>query len=268
MAYPEAARARNIQGNVVIEVKLDNAGNVSDAHVVAGPDELRSAALQSVLEWHFAREAAGGTRQVTVAFQLPQAAQPAVASAPPPGMHPAPTRVTLKSISITGISDAARSELLSRLPVHEGDVIDLKEASPKIAQTVKEFNEHLIVSGGGPPMGSRFRSSRRTQSRRLYRRRPPAFLVGGAVQQSKLISQPRPVYPPEAKAAGVQGVVRLKATIATDGTIKNLELIEGHPLLAPAAMDAVKQWVYEPTLLAGNPVEVITQIDVNYTLSQ
>lgn len=62
--------------------------------------------------------------------------------------------------------------------------------------------------------------------------------------------------------------MHLQVTIAQDGTIKSLELIEGHPLLAPAAMDAVRQWVYEPTLLNGNPVEVITQIDVNFTLSQ
>ena len=99
VAYPEAARARNIQGNVVIEVKLDNAGNVSDAHVSQARRSCASAALQSVLEWHFAREMAGGTRQVTVAFQLPQAAAAACGA---PGMQPAPTRVTVKSISSPG----------------------------------------------------------------------------------------------------------------------------------------------------------------------
>jgi protein TonB len=60
----------------------------------------------------------------------------------------------------------------------------------------------------------------------------------------------------------------LNAIIGKDGTIQNLQVASGHPLLVPAALDAVKQWVYKPTLLNGEPVEVITQIDVNFTLSQ
>jgi protein TonB len=92
--------------------------------------------------------------------------------------------------------------------------------------------------------------------------------VGGNVQQAKLVRQPKPSYPPLAKQARIQGVVHLSAIIAKDGTIQKLEVIGGHPLLVPAALEAVKQWVYQPTLLNGEPVEVITQIDVNFTLSQ
>jgi protein TonB len=98
---------------------------------------------------------------------------------------------------------------------------------------------------------------------------PPARIrVGGNVQQTKLVSQPPPVYPPLAKQARIQGVVKLNATIAKDGTVQHLEAISGHPLLIEAAMDAVRQWVYQPTLLNGQPVEVQTDIDVNFTLSQ
>jgi protein TonB len=97
---------------------------------------------------------------------------------------------------------------------------------------------------------------------------PQRIRVGGNVQQAKLVRQPRPVYPPLAKQARIQGVVHLSAIIAKDGTIQKLEVISGHPLLVPAALEAVKQWVYQPTLLNGEPVEVITQIDVNFTLSQ
>jgi protein TonB len=92
--------------------------------------------------------------------------------------------------------------------------------------------------------------------------------VGGNVQQAKLIRQPKPVYPPLAKQARIQGVVKLNAIISKDGTIQNLTVMSGHPLLVPSAMEAVKQWVYAPTLLNGEPVEVVTQIDVNFTLSQ
>jgi protein TonB len=97
---------------------------------------------------------------------------------------------------------------------------------------------------------------------------PQRIRVGGNVQQAKLIRQPRPIYPPLAKQARISGVVRLNAIIGKDGTIQNLTVASGHPLLVPAAMEAVKQWVYQPTLLNGEPVEVVTQIDVNFTLSQ
>jgi protein TonB len=92
--------------------------------------------------------------------------------------------------------------------------------------------------------------------------------VGGNVQQAKLVRQPKPVYPPLAKQARISGVVRLNAIISKDGTIQNLQVISGHPLLVPSALEAVKQWVYQPTLLNGEAVEVVTQIDVNFTLSQ
>jgi periplasmic protein TonB len=97
---------------------------------------------------------------------------------------------------------------------------------------------------------------------------PQRIRVGGNVQQAKLVRQPKPVYPPLAKQARIQGVVKLNAIISKDGTIQNLSVISGHPLLVPSAMEAVKQWVYAPTLLNGEPVEVVTQIDVNFTLSQ
>ncbi len=97
---------------------------------------------------------------------------------------------------------------------------------------------------------------------------PQRIRVGGNVAQAKLVRQPRPIYPPEAKMAGITGTVKLNAIIGKDGTILDLTLASGHPLLAPAAMDAVKQWVYQPTLLNGSPVEIVTQIDVTFTLSR
>jgi protein TonB len=97
---------------------------------------------------------------------------------------------------------------------------------------------------------------------------PTKIRVGGNVQASNLITQVRPVYPPAAKAAGIQGVVKLQATIGPDGKVADLKVLSGDPLLAQAALDAVKDWVYRPTLLNGNPVTVETAIDVNFTLSQ
>lgn len=96
---------------------------------------------------------------------------------------------------------------------------------------------------------------------------PKRIRVGGSVQRANLIRQVRPVYPPLARQARIQGTVKLTAIIAKDGTIQKLEVLSGHPLLIPAALSAVKQWRYRPTLLNGQPVEVVTQVDVNFTLS-
>jgi protein TonB len=100
---------------------------------------------------------------------------------------------------------------------------------------------------------------------------PPAATgplhVSGGVQMAKLVKQVIPVYPQLAKNARISGVVHLVGIIAKDGSIRNLQLIGGHPLLARAALDAVAQWIYKPTLLSGEPVEVICPIDVTFTLS-
>ena len=96
---------------------------------------------------------------------------------------------------------------------------------------------------------------------------PQRIRVGGNVQAAMAVRAPKPAYPQLAKQARIQGVVRLNAVIGKDGTIQDLKAASGHPLLVPAALEAVKQWLYKPTLLNGEPVEVVTVIDVNFTLS-
>ena len=96
--------------------------------------------------------------------------------------------------------------------------------------------------------------------------KPVRIRVGGSVQRARLLQQPKPAYPPLARQARIQGTVRFTAIIGKDGKIANLTLESGHPLLVPAATAAVQQWVYKPTLLNGEPVEVVTVIDVNFTL--
>jgi protein TonB len=92
--------------------------------------------------------------------------------------------------------------------------------------------------------------------------------VGGKVQAARLVFGPRPEYPSTAKITRTQGVVRLAAIVGADGNIRSLQVRSGHPLLIKAAMDAVARWRYQPTLLNGTPVEVATEIEVNFTLSQ
>jgi TonB family protein len=298
VAYPEAARAKRIQGAIVLELTFDGSGNVADARVLSGPEELRKAALQSALQWHFVREAAGNKRQVTVTFQLP-AEQPEQAPVrggsttltvpPPPPAEARPlarppdfdaarrayemstSRVRrVKSIETVGLPEDARRELLSKLSERIGAVLT-SETMTAMAKIVRDFDEHLnmslnVISGEEAVI---------TILAPMSSPAPPAvsgsggaIKVGGNVQASKIVRQPRPVYPAEAKEARLQGVVKMMAIIAKDGTIKSLEVISGHPILVPSALESVRQWVYQTTLLNGEPVEVQTQIDVNYTLSQ
>jgi TonB family protein len=97
---------------------------------------------------------------------------------------------------------------------------------------------------------------------------PGSIRVGGNVAAASLIVNVHPDYPPLALQARIQGTVRFNVTIGKDGHIENLTLVSGHPLLVAAAQTAVQQWVYRPTLLNGNPVQVITTADVNFTLNQ
>ena len=97
---------------------------------------------------------------------------------------------------------------------------------------------------------------------------PQRTRLGGQVAAGKLIYDPAPKYPPLARKAGIQGEVRLEAIIAKDGTVKDLKVLSGRPLLVKAALDAVRHWRYKPTHLKGVPVEVATTINVNFALAK
>jgi len=272
VAYPEAARAKGVQGAVVLELTFDQSGNVTDARAVSGPEELRKPALESALQWHFSGETAGGKRQVTISFtaSTPTASEPVRLSAGAVAIRLTGTK-TIRSINFVGVSDETRNTLMNRLALHVGDSVD-KNALLDATKRVTEFDEHLKVGLGTPTEGEVALTvigpnpgMKRTEPAADDR---PALRIGGNVQSTKLVYQPHPVYPPDAKAARVQGQVKLMAVIGKDGTVTNLEVISGDALLVPSAIDAVRQWVYEPTLLNGEPVAVKTQIDVNYTLSK
>ena len=85
--------------------------------------------------------------------------------------------------------------------------------------------------------------------------------------EGNLIHRVQPLYPPLARQARIQGQVVLRAVIRRDGVIENLQVLSGHPMLVQVAIDAVKQWRYRPFSLNGEPVEVETQVTVNFVLS-
>jgi TonB family protein len=190
----------------------------------------------------------------------------------------------LVGIDIQGLSPEAAEELRRRLPIKEGETIDT-EGFRRVEETVKAFDPHLssqvvtsVMERRVGPDGQVMPPDRADITIHIHllpgttappeSSVPQRIRVGGVVQQSMLISQVSPTYPQLAKDARISGVVTLNAVIGKDGTVINLSVISGHPLLIPAAMEAVRQWQYRPTLLNGEPVEVVTQIDVNFTLPQ
>lgn len=278
--FPDTVREKGVQGTVVVQLRIDGSGNVADAQVLSGPDELRKPVLQSVLNWHFTPNLAGSTHQAIIAFNPSSGDVTALVGRGPalgaavlaPAVSGGVDR-TVSSIRVVGLPDETAADLESRLPVHQGDRLTV-ETMRQLVQTVHNFDEHLAVNAtpGSEGAAAIFIVLPPALQVPAVRAEAPAtqarIRVGGNVQSTKLVSQPKPVYPALAKQARIQGAVNLRAVIGKDGAVEDLTLISGHPLLAPAAEDAVRQWVYQPTLLNGNPVEVETQIDVNFTLTQ
>ena len=124
-------------------------------------------------------------------------------------------------------------------------------------------NTHVSISGTG-------QTALPTAPPPPPERKPEAskpVKVGGLVKPPTIVFRVNPAYPPLAKAARIQGVVKLEGIIAKNGAVVQLKVISGHPLLVKASLDAVVQWRYTPTLLNGEPVDVIAPIDVNFILS-
>jgi TonB family protein len=90
--------------------------------------------------------------------------------------------------------------------------------------------------------------------------------VGGNVQASMLIKKVDPEYPALARQARIQGTVRFTVLLDKEGKVKNMTLLSGHPLMVEPAKNALRQYEYKPTLLNGEPVEVVSQVDVKFTL--
>ena len=90
--------------------------------------------------------------------------------------------------------------------------------------------------------------------------------VGGNIRSPTKVRDVKPIYPPEAQTAGIQGVIILETTVAADGRVSDAKVLRSIPLLDEAALDAVRQWEFTPTLLNGVPVPVIMTVTVNFTL--
>ena len=197
ISYPIDAQQKRIEGQVVVELTFNAAGEIVDSRILSGPEPLRQAALQTALQGKYGIDVARNL-QVLVDFKAPAPGQRS--ATPVPGARGG------RGAGVVG---------------------------------------GIVAPPAPPAPGS-------------------AVRVGGAVAAKNLVKQVAPVYPELAQRAGIQGPVVLEANISKEGKVTNLKVIEGHPLLIQAAIDAVKEWAYQPVLLNGQPVDVVTSVSVNF----
>jgi TonB family protein len=242
--YPISARLAGVTGPVTLALTLAANGEVDDARVVSGAQELRKAALDAVLQWQF--KPGGGAARVTIEFR----AEPI----------PAGTGVTKFFIDEKMPPDMAAA-LRARLKPYEGRPYtdEIHVVAQSVSRTLK-IRAEQTVSGGQNETTVFIRPSLAEATA------PGRVRMNGAVQAVNLIYKPEPVYPPLARQARIQGSVRFHVVIDKSGGISSIEVVSGHPLLIPAALEAVKQYRYQVTSVNGQPAEVSRQVDVTFSL--
>ena len=130
-----------------------------------------------------------------------------------------------------------RVELYRKLMEREQTVAELRMYIRVLEEKMEPVSRPVPVAAPPPPPSVQ----KNVQT--------PRIPVGSILQAAKLIRQPKPIYPQPAKQVRIQGIVKLHALISKEGTIEGLKVVSGHPLLVPSALEAVKQWAYQPTLL-------------------
>jgi len=186
---------------------------------------------------------------------------------PPPPPPPPPAAAPVKVVKVIQ-TDIVNGQLRTPTKIPKKvEMIKEEEAPPPVMASAG------VVGGvpGGVPGGSMggvmgsILSSTPVAVPKIAT--PQRVRVSAGVTAGLLVRKVNPAYPPLARQARIQGTVILQAQISKTGEIENLQLVSGHPMLAPAAIEAVKQWKYRPYLLNGEPVEVETQVQVNFTLA-
>jgi protein TonB len=204
---------------------------------------------------------------------LPKAQLLTMLVAPPPPPPPPPPAAAAVQKVVRQIQTDVLNNGQLRTPTkipQKVQMIKEEEAPPPMAATGG------VVGGvpGGIPggqlggvIGSVISSTNNMAVPKFVPVQPQRVRISQGVTKGLLIHKQEPTYPTLARSARVQGEVVLSAIIDINGQIQNLTLVSGHPMLVPAAIEAVRQWRYKPYLLNGQPVEVETTITVIFTLS-
>ncbi|MBE3098156.1 MAG: M56 family metallopeptidase [Planctomycetes bacterium] len=225
--YPDDARQAGVQGVVILEATIDPSGIVIDARVLRSIPPLDAAAIDAVMQWRFEPKPEYPPLLMTVTVNFKLDAGP-------------------KTTGVAGGVVGGTSGGVS------GDV------AGGVAGGVPGGVTGGVVGGVPGGVGAAPRGGIAAP--------PDAVRVGDHVKAPAKIKDVRPVYPEVAREAGIQGVVIVEVLIGTDGTVQGVKILRSIPLLDQAALDAVRQWEFEPTIIDGQPRPVVATLTVNFML--
>lgn len=250
--YPAAARAKQVQGKVDLELTIATDGSVADARVTNGAVELRRAALLAVLQWQFIEEAA--LARVSLDFRMPPVEN---------------TDIKIGRVEVNpSLPASLRSAIESRLRQFIG-----LPSSPALKEEVRQLllalDPDLQISDDIYRIKDGDAAALQVSGRINVQPELPdedRVRLADSKLKERLLSKGELIYPPLARQARIQGIVRFELRIGKDGLIKTVGVKSGHPLLVPAALESVKANRYEPVMRNGQPVEVLSSIDVVFRL--
>jgi periplasmic protein TonB len=184
-----------------------------------------------------------------------------VAPPPPPPPPPPPAAVVKVQKITTEIVDGALRQP-TKIPEKIKKIVEEEAPPPAVSTGVPGAVGGVPGGSMGGVLGGVLSAANSTAPRV----QPTKVRISSGVAAGRVINKVQPTYPPIAKSARVQGKVVLQAVISKNGTIENLKVVSGHPMLTQAAIDAVSRWRYQPYILNGEPVEVETNVEVTFTL--
>lgn len=300
--YPPIAKAARVQGTVVLDEIINKDGKVTNLRVISGPAMLQTAALEAVKQWRYKPYLVNGEpveieTTANVIFTLDTGAAPSEdqGSATPKVIF-APGVVEgslVQKVAPIYPVEAKQAGISGMVRLHgvidrEGGLKNLRVLSgPPLLQdaaldAARQWRYKPYTLNGNPvevettinvnftldKSASASQADGTTPPTAGAGSRPEIVNVSGGISQGNLVQKVAPLYPTEAKLAGVSGTVVLQAEIGLDGRVEDLNVISGPDLLQQAALDAVKQWLYKPYLLNGEPIKVRTTINVIFTLGR
>jgi protein TonB len=202
---------------------------------------------------------------------LPKTLMSSILLAPPPPPPPPPPPAPVQVVHVkptAHLMEAGKLVAPKAIP-KDIKIIKEEEAPPDVGAGMVGGVPGGVAGGSmGGVIGGVIGGAGSTAAPPPPKVTPKRITVGGNVQAAHLVNRVQPTYPPLARQTRISGTVKLHAIIGKNGAVEQLQVVSGHPLLVQSALDAVKQWRYQPTLLNGEPVEVDTEIDVIFSLAQ
>jgi TonB family protein len=278
--YPEDARKRGVQGTVILEAKIDESGRVIDTMVLRSVPELDQAAVDAVKQWVYEPMVINGQPMkavftLTVRFQLGEKDIEEFAAGAvkvkdqikPPRLvkvvDPVYPEIARQSRVQGAVILQARTDVEGRVK----DVMILRSIPPldqAAMEAVKQWAyEPLVIDGQAREAVFTVTVRFDLSGEKKVQTQP---IDTGEIITPKIISKVNPVYPEAARKAGIQGIVLLEATTDEKGNVVKVKVLKSIPELDQAAIDALKQWKYEPVIIEGKPKGITFTVTVNFAL--